>query len=87
MKTQEINTIYVTNKAEYESAIKAPGENKIEKDYFDDLSDGDRINIRYESGYEIWCNGQIIGACCSSAPVYCKSKNGTLDNRALYNYA
>lgn len=70
----EMNTIYVTSKTEYDNAIKASGENKIEKDYFEDLSDGDHINIRHESGYEIWRDGEIIGACCSSAPVYCEKE-------------
>ena len=82
-----MNTIYVTSKTEYDNAIKASGKNKIEMDFFEDLSDGDVINIRYESGYEIWHDGEIISACMSSAPVYCVSEYGTTDNRARYNYA
>ena len=83
----EINTIYVTSKTEYDNAIKANGKNKIEMDFFEDLSDGEFINIRHESGYEIWRDGEIIGACCSSAPVYCVNEFGTTDNRARFNYA
>lgn len=84
---RRMNTIYVTSKTEYDNAIKANGKNKIEMDYFEDLSDGDVINIRHESGYEIWCDGGITGACSSSAPVYCVNEYGTTDNRAHYNYA
>ena len=81
-----MNTIYVTNKEEYNKAIKASGKNKIVLDYFEDLSSDNIINIRYESGYEIWSNGEIIGACSSSSPVYCVNEYGTTDNRKHYNY-
>lgn len=81
-----MKTIYVTSQAAYDKAIKANGKNKIEMAFFEDLSAGDVINIRYESGYEIWRDGEIIGACSSSAPVYCVSQYGTTDNRAKYGY-
>jgi hypothetical protein len=82
-----MDIIYVSSKKEYDNAIKANGKNKIEMDFFDDLSDGDVINIRHESGYEIWQDGEIICACTSSSPVYCVNKYGTTDNRMKYNYA
>lgn len=81
-----MKTIYVTSKTEYDNAIKANGKNKIEMAFFVDQSDGDVINIWHESGYEIWKDGEIISACCSSAPVYCVNQYGTTDNRVKYGY-
>jgi hypothetical protein len=82
-----MNTIKVTSAAEYEQATKIDGKNKIEMDYFEVLSNSkDNTNIRHESGYEIWKDGEIIGACSSSAPVYCVNQYGTTDNRAKYGY-
>jgi hypothetical protein len=81
-----METIMCKSKAEYDAATKASGKNKIEMDFFIDLSHGKTRNIRHESGYEIWQDGEIIGACSSSSPVYIKNKYGTTDNRKQYEY-
>ena len=82
-----MNTIKVMSAAEYEQATKMDGKNKIEMDYFEVLSNSkDSINIRHESGYEIWKDGEIIGACSSAAPVYRVNQYGTTDNREKYGY-
>ena len=82
-----MNTIKVKSAEEYDQAIKMNGKNKIEMDYFEVLSNSkDNTNIRYESGYEIWEEGEIIGACSSSAPVYLVNEYGTTDNRKMYGY-
>jgi hypothetical protein len=82
-----MNTINVYSADEYNKAIKLTGKNKIERDYFEILSNTkNNINIRHESGYEIWEDGVITGACSSSAPVYCVNKHGITDNRVKYNY-
>lgn len=82
-----MNTIKVKSAEEYEQAIKMNGKNKIELDFFEVLSnDKDNINIRYESGWEIWEDGEIIAVCASSSPVYIVNKYGTTDNRLMHGY-
>jgi hypothetical protein len=78
--------IMVTSANEYARATRKPGTNKIIKEYFEVLSTEFNINIRYESGYEVWKNKQIIAANCSSSPVYIANEYGTTDNRARYSY-
>lgn len=81
-----METIICKNESEYNTAIKTTGRNKIEMDFFVDLSHGKEINIRYEDGYEIWEDGEIVYACSSSSPVFTKNKYGTTDNRKQYGY-
>lgn len=81
-----METLICKSKAEYDAAIKTSGKNKIEMDFFINLSRGKTINIRHEGGYEIWQDGEIIGACSSSSPVYIKNEYGTTDNRKQYGY-
>jgi hypothetical protein len=81
-----METIICKSKKEYDAATKASGRNKIEMDFFEDLSQGEIINIRHESGYEIWQDGEIKCACSSSSPVFIKNEYGTTDKRKQYGY-